>query len=239
MGASALLLTDDINVQSVISPILAELGIETEVFTDVSLAALELGRVRFVALVLDCDIPGAERLLTLGHSPSNRGAISFLISIPGEANGLPKANFALSKPLQMRSARLTMRAASGLMLSLYRRNFRCELAVPISISNGKREFHAQTTNMSMGGLAIKTREVLTKEEQFRIELALPNGFKFQSDAKVVWADRLGHAALFLTSTHNSSKLGLQDWIDTKIQKTRSRDGNEKPSFQAPSISIRG
>jgi hypothetical protein len=153
-----------------------------------------------------------------GRSPSNRAAVSFAVFTPGKSKQSQKAGFALSKPLQRPLVRSTMRAASGLMLSLHRRTFRCDLALPISVSNSERGFPAETTNVSMGGIAIQTREALAPDEEFKIEFTLPNGFEFKADAMVVWTGKLGRAALRITGMQNSARDGLQDWIDTQIEK---------------------
>jgi hypothetical protein len=235
MEASALLLTQNVQVQSVISSILAELSIETKLFTDVSLAQVALSGARFVAVVVDCDLAGAESLLNREGSPSNRAAVSFAVSTPGKSRESQKAGFALSKPLQRPLVRSTMRAASGLMLSLHRRTFRCELALPISVSNSERGFRADTTNVSMGGIAIQTREALDPDDEFKIEFALPNGFEVKADAMVVWTGKLGRAALRFTGMQNSAKDGLQDWIDTQIQKNQSGHKNKGTSSHEPAL----
>lgn len=220
MEACALLLTQNVQVQSVISSVLAELSIETKMFTDVSLAEVALSGARFVAVVVDCDLAGADSLLKREGSPSNRAAVSFAVSTPGKSRESQKAGFALSKPLQKPLVRSTMRAASGLMSSLHRRTFRYELAIPISVSNSGRGFRAEATNVSMGGIAIRTREALAPDEEFKIEFALPNGFEVKSDAMVVWNGKLGRAALRFTGMQNSGRDVLQDWIDTQIQKNQ-------------------
>jgi hypothetical protein len=235
MGASALLLTQNVQVQSVVSSILAELAIETKLFTDVSSAEVALSHARFVAVVVDCDLAGAHSLLIRKDAASNRAAVSFAVSTPGISKESQKAGFALSKPLQKPLVRLTMRAASGLMLSLHRRTFRCELALPISVSNLERGFRAETTNVSMGGIAIQTREALAPEDAFKIEFTLPNGFEIKSDARVVWTGKLGRAALRFTGMQNSARDGLQDWIDTQIQKNQGGHTNKGTSSHEPAL----
>ena len=175
-----------------------------------------LRRGSFVGLVVDRDLEDADSLLERSDSPSNQDAISFAISAPGKSKEKCKAAFELFKPLRMQTTRVTMRAASGAMVSLYRRSFRCELVVPISVSNADRTFSAKTLNISIRGIAIETPEELVPEEQFKIDFVLPNRFKVESNAKVVWCDKLARAALLFTGMPDSARHGLQDWIDTKI-----------------------
>ena len=224
MNATALVVTQDTQVQSVVSSILAELRIEVEMFTEVSLAEVALRRARFAAVVVDCDLGGADRLLK--DSSATRAAISFAVSTPGKSKGSPKANFGLSKPLQMPLVRLTMRGASDSIWFLYRRSFRCELATPIFGSGLGKAFRAQTINISMGGIAIQTRQALTRDEPFRIEFALPNGLEIKSDATVVWTDKLGRVGLLFIGMQNSARHGLQDWLDTKNQNSQGGDNRK-------------
>jgi PilZ domain len=224
MGAIALLLTQDPRVQTTISSILADLRIGTEIFTNIEMARVALQRARFAAVVVDCDLAGAEHLLELGDTPSNRTAVSFAVSTPGVSWRSIKASFALSKPLQAVLTRATMRAASGLIFSSYRRTFRCQLVVPVSLANAERHFKASSSNISMGGIAIQTGETLSPEERFRIHLALPNGHEIETETKLVWTDKHGRAALLFTHMGDSERRAVQDWLDTKIQHHR----NTKP-----------
>jgi hypothetical protein len=91
MQASALLLTQNVQVQSVISTILAELSIETRLFTDVSSAQVALSGARFVAVVVDCDLAGADSLLNREGSPSNRESWSFDLAPKPLSRGVPRA----------------------------------------------------------------------------------------------------------------------------------------------------
>lgn len=217
MGANALLVTQDPKVQLTLSSILAGLGIETETFTDVAAAKAALRRARFAAVLVDCDLAGAESLLDLQDSPSNRTAVSFAVSTPGSSKHSVKASFVLSKPLQRPLTHSTMRAASGLIFSCYRKGFRCQLVVPLSLASAGKEINAYSSNISMGGIAIQTPQALSPEEQFRIHLTLPSGLEIQTDAKVVWTDKQGRAALLFTDMRESGRRALQNWLDTKIQ----------------------
>jgi DNA-binding response OmpR family regulator len=220
MGAIALLVSQDPSVQSAVSSILADLGIGTEIFTDIAMAKIALQRARFAAVVVDCDLIGAEHLLELGDTPSNRTAVSFAVSTPGSSKRAVKASFTLSKPLQGALTRATMRAASSLIFSSYRRTFRCQLVVPVSLVSVERQFSVSSSNISMGGIAIQTAETLSTEERFRIYLVLPNGQKIDRKAKVVWTDKHGRAALLFMHTQESERHALQDWLDSKIQDQR-------------------
>jgi predicted Zn-dependent protease len=87
----------------------------------------------------------------------------------------------------------------------------------------------------MGGVAIQSREALAPDEEFKIEFTLPNGFEFKADARVVWTGKLGRAALRFTGMQNSARDGLQDWIDTQIQK--SQEGHKTKGTPSHELAI--
>jgi c-di-GMP-binding flagellar brake protein YcgR len=79
-------------------------------------------------------------------------------------------------------------AASDLLIREYRRYFRCSLEVPIFLAGGGREQRAKTSNISLGGLAIRSLEEIRLAERFRLRFVLPDALAIQAEAEVVWAD---------------------------------------------------
>jgi hypothetical protein len=78
---------------------LAELSIETKVFTDVSLAQVALSGARFVAVVVDCDLAGANSLLNREGSPSKRAAIFVCRFHTGQIKGIKQCGFCVVQAL--------------------------------------------------------------------------------------------------------------------------------------------
>jgi DNA-binding response OmpR family regulator len=63
MNANALLLSRDDEVQSIVPVLLGGMRIETEIVTDVLTAARLLSERKFEAIIVDCELSGAETVL--------------------------------------------------------------------------------------------------------------------------------------------------------------------------------
>ena len=106
--------------------------------------------------------------------------------------------------------------ASGLLIREYRRYFRCALEVPIHLSRTDRELRAKTTNISMGGLAVRTLEEIRLAERFRLEFVLPNAMALKLEGEVVWADTQGRAGMRFAELPELAYGRLQAWLDSRM-----------------------
>jgi DNA-binding response OmpR family regulator len=221
MSANALLVSRDDGVQMVVPAVLIEARIETEITTDVPRAIRLLQERKFEAVIVDYDMEGADAVLKdIDLYPSNRTAVAFAIVHEEDGcHGLPPgAKFIMAKPVLAEQARRTLRAASGLLVGEYRRYFRCALEVPIHLTAASREFRAKTTNVSMGGLALRTLQLIGLAEKFRLEFVLPQGGTIETDGEVVWADTQGRAGMHFLDLPTVAQKRLQTWLDSKRNK---------------------
>jgi DNA-binding response OmpR family regulator len=219
MNANALLLSRDKQVQSILPGLLSVMRIETEIVTDVLHALGVLSDRKFEAIIVDCELNGADTLLKdIDSYPSNRTAVPFAIVPEADVqNGLPPgAKFMIAKPVSAEQARRTLDLASGLLIHEYRRYFRCALEVPIHLSRTDRELRAKTTNISMGGLAVRTLEEIRLAERFRLEFVLPNAKALKLEGEVVWADTQGRAGMRFAELPELAYARLQAWLDSKM-----------------------
>ena len=219
MNANALLLSRDKEVQSILPVLLGGVRIDTEIVTDVSRAARLLSERKFEAIIVDCELNGADTVLKdIDSYPSNRTAVLFAIVPEVDVrDGLPAgAKFVIVKPLLAEQARRMLYAASDLLLREYRRYFRCGFEVPIYLVGGSRKLRAITTNISIGGLAIRTLEEIRLAERFRLEFALPSAVGLNVDGEVVWADTQGRAGLRFLELPELARRKLQTWLDSKM-----------------------
>ena len=219
MNATALLLSRDDEVQSIVPVLLGGMRIETEIVTDVLTAARLLSERKFEAIIVDCELSGAETVLeNIGSNPWNRTAVLFAVVPEVDVrDGLPAgAKFIIVKPVVAEQARRTLYAASDLLICEYRRYFRCNLEVPIFLDGGNRELRAKTTNISIGGVAIRTLEEIRLAERFRLKFVLPNSVGLKADGEVVWADTKGRAGLRFLELPDLFHRALQTWLDSKM-----------------------
>jgi len=219
MNATALLLSQDKEVQSILPSLLGGMRIDTEVVTDVSRAARLLGERKFEAIIIDCELNGVDTVLKdINSYPSNRTAVLFAVVPEVDArDGLPAgAKFMIVKPVVAEQARRVLYAATGLLIREYRLCFRCNLEVSIYLAGESRELRAKTTNISIGGLAIRTLEEIRLAERFRLKFVLPNAVGLRADAEVVWADTKGRAGLRFLELPEPAHRSLQTWLDSKM-----------------------
>ena len=202
MSAYALLLSQDKEVQSILPRLLGGMRIDTEIVIDVLRATRLLRERKFEAIIIDCELNGADTLLeNIDSYPSNCTA---------------GAKFMIVKPVLPEQARRMLYAASGLLIHEYRRYFRCGLEVPIYLAAESRELRAKTTNISIGGLAIRTLEEIRLAERFRLKFVLPNAVGLQADAEVAWADTKGRVGLRFLELPELAHRRLQTWLDSKM-----------------------
>ena len=219
MSAYALLLSQDKEVQSILPRLLGGMRIDTEIVIDVLRAARLLRERKFEAIIIDCELNGADTLLeNIDSYASNRTAVLFAIMPEVDTrDGLPAgAKLMIVKPVVAEQARRVLYAATGLLIREYRLCFRCNLEVSIYLAGESRELRAKTTNISIGGLAIRTLEEIRLAERFRLKFVLPNAVGLQADAEVVWADTKGRAGLRFLELPEPAHRSLQTWLDSKM-----------------------
>jgi DNA-binding response OmpR family regulator len=219
MSAYALLLSQDKEVQSILPRLLGGMRIDTEIVIDVLRAARLLRERKFEAIIIDCELNGADTVLKdINSYPSNRTAVLFAVVPEVDArDGLPAgAKFMIVKPVVAEQARRVLYAATGLLIREYRLCFRCNLEVSIYLAGESRELRAKTTNISIGGLAIRTLEEIRLAERFRLKFVLPNAVGLRADAEVVWADTKGRAGLRFLELPEPAHRSLQTWLDSKM-----------------------
>src|SRR5205823_5076427 len=172
MNVTALLLSRDDEVQSIVPVLLGGMRIETEIVSDVPTAVRLLSERKFEAIIVDCELSGAETVLKdIDSYPSNRTAVLFAVVPEVDVrDGLPAgAKFIIVKPVVAEQARRMLYAASDLLIREYRRYFRCSLEVPIYLAGESRQLRAKTTNISIGGVAIRTLEEIRPAEKFHLK----------------------------------------------------------------------
>ncbi len=219
MSEYALLLSQDKEVQSILPRLLGGMRIDTEIVIDVLRAARLLRERKFEAIIIDCELNGADTVLKdINSYPSNRTAVLFAVVPEVDArDGLPAgAKFMIVKPVVAEQARRVLYAATGLLIREYRLCFRCNLEVSIYLAGESRELRAKTTNISIGGLAIRTLEEIRLAERFRLKFVLPNAVGLRADAEVVWADTKGRAGLRFLELPELAHRRLQTWLDSKM-----------------------
>jgi CheY-like chemotaxis protein len=200
-----------------------QLALSPEVCAEVPAALSQLTRRKFDAVIVDLQLGGqANAVLEKVHrSPSNRTAVTFTITdSDSETAGAFKAgsNFVLRRPLSPPVIDRNLKVAYGLIVRERRRYFRCPVEIPAEVVPlAQAEIHAQTVNISEGGVAIATSVPLGPGVKVQVRFTLP-GYEsqFGAEARVCWSKE---SSLGLQFTSLSSRLTaeLQEWLALRLE----------------------
>jgi c-di-GMP-binding flagellar brake protein YcgR len=129
------------------------------------------------------------------------------------------ANFVLQKPLTPLHAARCFNAALNFMVRERRRYFRHPVDMPVRVSvPPNQEVTATATNLSEGGMAIRTLCKLRQESNAQVRFALPStNVSLELKCQVAWADGTGHIGLRFVEVPQSSQYELDKWLTGRLQ----------------------
>ena len=234
MPLESLLLSHDADVISVLQQTLAKLAIDVEICRGAKSGTEILFSEKFDAVIVDCDDlqDGLSVLKALRKSPSNRSSIAFAI-----LNGTTSthqafelgATFVMQKPLTPLSTMRCVSAGLGLMVRERRRYFRHPIELEVIFRfDQNQQIRATTTNVSEGGMAIRSVAPLARGESGKLSMNLPdNRGSIEAKAELVWVDGNGRAGVRFTEMPNESRQVLDQWLEEEILRSDSLPGPKR------------
>lgn len=221
MTLESIVVCKDWQTISVLGGVLGNLRIGVHVDSEPGSACDRLTRSKFDAVIVDCELQGAADFLrNIRSHPSCRSSVPLAIAAHGM--GLSElselgARFVFEKPISMEQAVRTLSAARNLMLRGRLRYFRQEVDIPVSLSFAdKRRITASITNLSQGGIAVATTEILDPAEPLRLRFDLPETESFvEARGEVAWTDEHGHAGIRFTEVSERLQNNLEQWLAGK------------------------
>jgi DNA-binding NtrC family response regulator len=223
MPLESLLVSRDSDVIQVLQQTMSKLSIDVEVCRGARSSTEILASEKFDAVIVDCDDlqNGVDVLKDLRKSPSNRSSVAFAI-LNGSTTAHQAfelgATFVMQKPLTPLNAMRCLSAGLGLMVRERRRYFRytVELEVVFQLDKGQ-EIKARTTNVSEGGMAIRTVAALGRGDVGKVTLVLPESRgNVEAKAEMVWVDGHGRAGLRFLEMAKTSRQLLDQWLEEEI-----------------------
>jgi PilZ domain len=173
-----LLLTKDIQVVSVMNPIMGSFAIETEVCGEIDSALDAVTHRRLDTLIVDWDgVHDPTRVVRAARksSPNSNATIVAMVNAGSETHALlVGANFMILKPADFDHANRCMRAAYGTMLQNRRRSARVSVDIPVIarvVDMGAID--ARISDLSVGGLALQCKQTLQMDQEVLAQFALP------------------------------------------------------------------
>jgi len=224
MNLDSLLISRDAALLGVLRPALEKISISVQVCAESRPGNAVLEKRKFDAVIIDCDDmqDGVDLLRGLRQSQSNSRSVAFAV-LNGKTSTQEAfqsgANFVLQKPLTPLHATRCFNAAINFMLREQRRYYRHPLDMPLRISlPHNQELTATATNLSEGGMAIRTLGKLPKDTlaQFRFTLPAAN-ISLELKGQVAWADGSGHAGIRFIEVPQSSQYQLEKWLTDRMQ----------------------
>ena len=224
-----LLFTSDTQVLGVMNQILDNFAIKTEVCGELDLALDAVTHRRLDAVIVDWNgVPDPNRVVRAARksSPNSNSTIVAMVDQSSEAFALlAGANFMIHKPMNVDHARRCMRAAYGTMLQNRRRAARVPVDLPVVVRVvGGERFEARISDISIGGVALHSKELLEIEQNVTALFTLPGtaSLIYLSGA-VVNADGKGRAGVRFSFIPDEDLAVLQTWLASELTKLENAE----------------
>lgn len=214
-----LLLCTDPGTNDLLRRVLTE---EKMVTDQVSTADEALAMVvdrRYDALLLDAaDEQGASAVISKAHlSKMNSGTL--VVALVGSANNVRHlfslgANFVLYKPISEERARVSLKAAQGLMRRERRRVPRIPVYTPANLAYANVEDSKSTMlDVSEEGAAIQSERRLPPACKVYFQFTLPGQTKLvRLSGEVAWQDSSGRVGIRFIDVPQASRRILNEWL---------------------------
>jgi response regulator RpfG family c-di-GMP phosphodiesterase len=180
-----------------------------------------LNRRKIDGVFVDLDISGALGIMeSIRKGTSNSKVVIFACVTHAReyTDALSAgANFLLRKPLNEDSIALHITIAKELLERERRRYFRHAVNLPAVLKDGEVEQHARLTNVSEGGMAVRTAKPLRHSSVLDFEFDLPPGRSITGKGQVAWINTEGMAGIVLQIFHGMGREHLESWLTTQEQ----------------------
>jgi DNA-binding response OmpR family regulator len=180
-----------------------------------------LNRRRIDGVFMDLEVSGALGLIeTIRKGTSNNKAVIFACVTDAKeyTTALSAgANFLLRKPLQEDSVAMHITIAKELLERERRRYFRHPVNLPAVLKDGEAEQHARMTNLSEGGMAVRTAKALRHSAIIDFEFELTLGGNVSGKGQVAWTNTEGMAGILLQSFRGTGRENLEAWLTAQEQ----------------------
>ena len=203
---------------SVLECILGGLHIDCEVESRPERAQAKLAKSKVDALIVDCDLSGADEFLRNLQRDSQFPLSTPLVVMSGprrrqdiDATG---ALFSFEKPISVEQAVRTLSAARNLILDGRLRYHRQTIDVPVSLLCGPRKkLQAELLNLSQGGIGVRVDRDLDVRQPIQLSFKLPGmRYTVKAQGEIAWTDQQGNAGIRFLDLPQRLQRSLQLWL---------------------------
>jgi DNA-binding response OmpR family regulator len=221
MNLKSLLMSSDEKTVRILRRVLSDLDIGIEHCPASDEVIRRITRNRFEAIIVDCaDAERASEVLRATKTaPVNKRALSVaLVDSPmGLKGGFDMgAHFVLHKPLAVERAKASFRAVRALMKRERRLQLRIPLQVPVECIGAGR-YQAGTLDICEGGMAIRFKGKVAREESLRFVLTLPGmDGKLEIWGELAWEGNGDQAGVRFKSVSEEQRTLLRKWLNAQL-----------------------
>lgn len=175
-----------------------------------------LNRRKIDGVFVDMEVPGALGLIEStrkGTSNSKSVIFACLVNAKESTQILAVgANFLLRKPLSEEAVAMHITISKELLLREQRRYFRHPVNLPVTLKEGELEQQARITNLSGGGLAVRTVKSLKHAAVLDLAFELSLGAQISARGQVAWVNSEGMAGIMLQTLRGKGSEQLDAWL---------------------------
>jgi len=203
---------------SVLECILGGLQITCDVESHPERAQAKLARSKTDALIVDCDLSGADQFLRHlqhdAHFPVRTPLV--VMSGPRQRHAIDAtgALFSFEKPISVEQAVRTLSAARNLILDGRLRYHRQSIDVPVALLCGRQQkLQAELLNLSQGGIGVRVGHELDVHQPLQISFKLPGTrYTVKARGEIAWTDQQGNAGIRFLDLPDRLQRSLQLWL---------------------------
>ncbi len=189
-----------------------------------------LNRRKIDGVFVDLEVPGALGVMeSIRKGTSNAKAVIFACVLHAkEYTGALSAgaNFLLRKPLNEDSIALHITIAKELLERERRRYFRHAVNLPVTLNDGEAGQHARMTNVSEGGMAVRTAKTLKHASMIDFAFDLTPGASVIGRGQVAWTNTDGMAGIILQTFRGTGREHLEVWLRAQEQLATKKNATE-------------
>jgi len=175
-----------------------------------------LNRRKTDGVFVDLEVPGALALIeSISKGTSNSKVVIFACGPTSKEYTRTLnagANFLLRKPVHLDSVALHITIAQELLTRERRRYFRHPVNLAVLLKEGDLEQRARMTNLSEGGMAVRTVKPLRHGGVVDFWFAFPLGPNIKGKGQVAWINSEGMAGIALEAFDGKGKEHLEGWL---------------------------
>lgn len=187
-----------------------------------------LNRRKIDGVFVDMEVPGALGLIEStrkGTSNSKSVIFACLVNAKESTQILALgANFLLRKPLSEEAVAMHITISKELLLREQRRYFRHPVNLPVTLKDGELEQQARITNLSGGGLAVRTLKSLKYGAVLDLAFELSLGVRISARGQVTWVNSEGMAGIMLQTLRGKGREQLDAWLAAR-EKLDAKEDN--------------